>query len=37
MRLWATTNCRLASDPETPEQAIEGDSLADRRVRMVDL
>ena len=37
MRQWAATNCRLAADPETPEQAIEGDSLTDRRVRMVDL
>jgi hypothetical protein len=39
MRLWVATNCRLAAEPETPEllAEAESDSLADRRVRMVDL
>jgi len=37
LRQWAATNCRLAAELETAEQAAESDGIASRRARMVDL
>jgi hypothetical protein len=37
LRLWAASNCRPAAEAESAEPTTEGDTLAQRRARMVDL